>query len=154
MSFRRCLKRLERSDTLVVTRLDRLCRNLRDMLNILHDLNERGVSFLSIKEEWVNLGSASGKLLLHVLSACAEFERELIKARTEEGRARYVANGGKLGRRSKLNDKQRRLMLQMLGENNTQDENAAIRGVTQQTVSCQLNCCSEPTLRLRISETT
>jgi DNA invertase Pin-like site-specific DNA recombinase len=90
------------------------------------------------------LENAHGKLLLHILGAISAFEAVLIKARTEEGRARYVANGGKLGRRSKLNDKQRRLLLQMNAENKTQDEFAAMMGGTQQTISYQLKLLQGP----------
>src|SRR5258708_7395012 len=136
--LQKMMKRLERDDTLVVARLDRLCRNMRDMLNILHDLSERGVNFRSLKEEWANLGSASGKLLLHVLSATAEFERELIKSRVDEGRKKAMASGVCFGRPSKMNKNQINKMQEMLSAGKTQEEVAVIFGVNQSTISYQL----------------
>jgi DNA invertase Pin-like site-specific DNA recombinase len=136
--LKKLLKKMERDDTLLVTRLDRLCRNMRDMLNILHDLNERGINFRSLKEDWANLGSATGKLLLHVLSATAEFERELIKSRVDEGRRRAMANGVKFGRRSKLSDYQRKQAAEMILSGKTQGEVARLFEVDQSTISYQL----------------
>jgi DNA invertase Pin-like site-specific DNA recombinase len=76
---------------LIVTRLDRLARSTRDLLNILHDLGDRGVGFKSLADAWANTTTAHGRLMLTVLAGIAEFERELITARTGEGRARAKA---------------------------------------------------------------
>jgi DNA invertase Pin-like site-specific DNA recombinase len=136
--LQKMMKKLERDDVVVVTRLDRLCRNLRDMLNLLHELSERGISFYSLKEEWANLDSASGKLLLHILSATAKFERELIKSRVDEGRKRAMIKGVKFGRPSKLNKNQLHKMVEMLAVGKNQEECAVIFGVNQSTISYQL----------------
>jgi DNA invertase Pin-like site-specific DNA recombinase len=92
------LKRLEPGDVLMVTRLDRLARSTRDLLNILHQLGERGVGFKSLADAWADTTTPHGRLLVTMLAGIAEFERELIKARTGEGRKRAQARGVKFGR--------------------------------------------------------
>jgi DNA invertase Pin-like site-specific DNA recombinase len=75
----------------MVTRLDRLARSTRDLLNILAQIGERGARFRSRGDAWADITTAHGRLILTVLGGLAEFERELIRARTGEGRARAVA---------------------------------------------------------------
>jgi DNA invertase Pin-like site-specific DNA recombinase len=89
-------------DTLVVTRLDRLGRSTRDLLNTLDAVARKGASFKSLVDTWADTTTLHGRLLLTVLGGLAEFERELIRARTSEGRRRAVEAGVKLGRRSSL----------------------------------------------------
>lgn len=103
----RAKKALEAGDVLLVTRLDRLARSTRDLLNVLHAVGERGAEFRSLADAWADTTTPHGRLLLTVLGGLAEFERELIKARTKEGRDRAKARGVKLGRRFKLNAHQR-----------------------------------------------
>src|SRR6201999_4476089 len=104
----KAIRRLEAGDVLVVTRLERLARSPPDLLNILDELGKRGVGFRSLKDAWADTTTPHGRLMLTVLGGLAEFERELIRSRTSEGRARAVARGVKLGRRPKLSDYQRR----------------------------------------------
>jgi DNA invertase Pin-like site-specific DNA recombinase len=82
------LHKVERGDVLVVTRLDRLARSTRDLLNVIAALTERGAGFKSLKDTWADTTSPHGRLMLTVLGGLAEFERELIGARTGEGRKR------------------------------------------------------------------
>lgn len=89
-------------DVLMVTRLDRLARSTRDLLNILAQLGERGAAFRSLSDAWADTITPHGRLMLTVLGGLAEFEREIIRARTEEGRVRAKARGQSLGRRPKL----------------------------------------------------
>jgi DNA invertase Pin-like site-specific DNA recombinase len=77
------LKRLEKGDILMVTRLDRLARSTRDLLNILHDLGQRDIGFKSLADSWADTTTMHGRLMLTILGGIAEFERELIKARTD-----------------------------------------------------------------------
>ena len=86
----------------MVTRLDRLARSTIDLLNLMKDLSDRGASFLSLADRWADTTTPAGRLMLTVLGGLAEFERELIKARTTEGRARAKARGVRLGRKPKL----------------------------------------------------
>src|SRR5436309_4771358 len=100
--------RLEPGDVLVVTRLDRLARSTRDLLNVIAAISDRGAGFKSLKDAWADTTTAHGRLMLAVLGGLAEFERELIRARTGEGRARAKARGVRFGRKPKLNAYQRR----------------------------------------------
>src|SRR5216683_7235428 len=102
------LRRLGDGDVLMVTRLDRLARSTRDLLNILDTIAEAGAGFKSLTDTWADTTTAHGRLMLTVLGGLAEFERELIRARTGEGRERAKARGVKLGRKPKLTPHQQR----------------------------------------------
>jgi DNA invertase Pin-like site-specific DNA recombinase len=93
---------LETGDVLIVTRLDRLARSTRDLLNVLADVARRGASFKSLSDHWADTTTAHGRLMLTVLGGLAEFERSLILQRTSEGRTRAKARGVKMGRKPKL----------------------------------------------------
>jgi DNA invertase Pin-like site-specific DNA recombinase len=101
------LKRLGAGDVLMVTRLDRLARSTRDLLNILDTIAKAGAGFKSLADTWADTTTPHGRLMLTVLGGLAEFERELIRARTGEGRKRAQAKGVKFGRRPKLRPHQR-----------------------------------------------
>ena len=81
----RAIKALGDGDVLLITRLDRLARSSRDLLNIVHEIGERKAGFRSLADAWADTTTPHGRLLLTVLGGLAEFERELIKARTKEG---------------------------------------------------------------------
>jgi DNA invertase Pin-like site-specific DNA recombinase len=85
------LKRLDTGEVLVVTRLDRLARSTRDLLNILDTVAKAGAGFRSLADAWADTTTPHGRLMLTVLGGLAEFERELIRARTGEGRERAQA---------------------------------------------------------------
>ncbi|MFN7611091.1 MAG: recombinase family protein, partial [bacterium] len=87
------LASLNAGDTVLVTRLDRLARSTLDLLNTLDTIAHAGAGFRSLADTWADTGSAHGRLMLTVLGGLAEFERELIHARTSEGRARAKARG-------------------------------------------------------------
>jgi DNA invertase Pin-like site-specific DNA recombinase len=99
---------LAKGDVLVVTRLDRLARSTRDLLNLLGTIGEKGAGFKSLRDTWADTTTAHGRLMLTVLGGLAEFERELIRTRTGEGRERAKARGVILGRKPKLTGHQRR----------------------------------------------
>ena len=105
--LRRALDQLDAGDVLMVTRLDRLARSTRDLLNTLATITERKAGFRSLGDTWADTTTAHGRLMLTVLGGLAEFERELIRARTGEGRARAKARGKSLGRPFKLTAHQR-----------------------------------------------
>jgi DNA invertase Pin-like site-specific DNA recombinase len=84
---------LAKGDVLVVTRLDRLARSTRDLLNLLGTIAEKGAGFKSLRDIWADTTTAHGRLMLTVLGGLAEFERELIRTRTGEGRERAKARG-------------------------------------------------------------
>src|SRR6185503_19987344 len=87
-------------------------RSTRDLLNVLASIAESKAGFRSLNDAWADTTTAHGRLMLTVLGGLAEFERELIRTRTAEGRARAVAMGVRLGRRQKLDQDQRREVCQ------------------------------------------
>jgi DNA invertase Pin-like site-specific DNA recombinase len=99
---------LAKGDVLVVTRLDRLARSTRDLLNLLGTIGEKEAGFKSLRDTWADTTTAHGRLVLTILGGLAEFERELIRTRTGEGRERAKARGVILGRKPKLTGHQRR----------------------------------------------
>ncbi len=113
------LKRLHAGDTLIITRLDRLARSTRDLLNILHELAEKGAKFRSVHDAWCDTSTPQGELLVTVLAGFATFERHLIKARTDEGRKRAKASGVPFGRPRKLTPHQRQEAIQRLAKGET-----------------------------------
>ena len=102
------LASLSPGDVVLVTRLDRLARSTRDLLNVLGTVAEKGAAFRSLSDPWADTATPHGRLMLTVLGGLAEFERELIRARTGEGRARAKAAGVKMGRPYKLTPHQQR----------------------------------------------
>ena len=96
------LPKLDEDDVLVVTRLDRLARSTRDLLKTLGTIADRKASFRSLGDKWADTTNAHGRLMLTVLGGLAEFEHELIRVRTGEGRTRAKARGVKMGRPPKL----------------------------------------------------
>jgi len=103
----RAIDALGPGDTLIVTRLDRLARSTRDLLNVLDTIAKAGAGFRSIADTWADTTTPHGRLMLTVLGGLAEFERELIRARTAEGRKRAIARGVRFGRKPKLTSHQR-----------------------------------------------
>jgi len=106
--LRRLLDELDAGDVLMVTRLDRLARSTRDLLNTLATITEKKAGFRSLGDAWADTTTAHGRLMLTVLGGLAEFERDLIRARTSEGRECAKARGVKLGRKPKLTEHQKR----------------------------------------------
>jgi DNA invertase Pin-like site-specific DNA recombinase len=89
-------------DVLLVTRLDRLARSTRDLLNILDTVSKAGAKFKSLADAWADTSTMHGELMITILAGLATFERHLIRARTDEGRKRAQARGIKFGRKPKL----------------------------------------------------
>src|SRR3954467_6198971 len=100
--LRKALDRLQAGDVLMVTRLDRLARSTRDLLNTLAAITGKKAGFRSLGDAWADTTTAHDRLMLTVLGGLAEFERDLIRTRTSEGHDRAKARGVKLGRKPKL----------------------------------------------------
>jgi DNA invertase Pin-like site-specific DNA recombinase len=100
--LQRAIEALGACDVLLVTRLDRLARSTRDLLNVLAIIADKGAGFRSIADTWADTTTPHGRLMLTVLGGLAEFERDLIRARTDEGRKRAMARGVRFGRKLKL----------------------------------------------------
>src|SRR5215469_10984781 len=89
--LRKAIAALGAGDVLMVTRLDRLARSTRDLLNTLAAITGKKAGFRSLGDTWADTTTSDGRLMLTVLGGPAEFERDLIRARTGEGRARRGA---------------------------------------------------------------
>jgi DNA invertase Pin-like site-specific DNA recombinase len=131
----RCLRRLEAGDVLLVTKLDRLARSTRDLLNTLAAVADRGASFKSLGDPWADTTTPHGKLMITVLGGLAEFERHLILARTNEGRERAKARGVRFGRKLKLTAHQRREALARREAGEALTDIARTFGVSHSTIS-------------------
>jgi DNA invertase Pin-like site-specific DNA recombinase len=137
----KAIGRLEEGDVLVVTRLDRLARSTRDLLNVIAAIADRGAGFKSLKDAWADTTTAHGRLMLTVLGGLAEFERELIRARTGEGRKRAKDRGVKFGRPRKMTPHQRQEAIQRLIAGETQADVARTYNVDAATI-CRLAAAS------------
>jgi DNA invertase Pin-like site-specific DNA recombinase len=134
-ALRQAIKALDAGDVLMVTRLDRLARSSRDLLNVLHEVGERGAAFKSLADAWADTTTPHGRLMVTVLGGLAEFEASLIKARTSAGRDRAKANGVRFGRKPKLSAYQQREALARLDAGEAQSAIARSFAVDQSTIS-------------------
>src|SRR5271154_6058316 len=130
----RALDQLVAGDVLVVTRLDRLARSTRDLLNILAAIAGKKAGFRSLSDAWADTTTAHGRLMLTILGGLAEFERELIRARTGEGRKLAKARGVKMGRGFALTPEQRRQALARLDAGEASREIARTFNVAHTTI--------------------
>jgi DNA invertase Pin-like site-specific DNA recombinase len=126
---------LSEGDVLLVTRLDRLARSTRDLLNVLATVSERGAGFRSLSDPWADTTTPHGKLMVTVLGGLAEFERCLILARTGEGRKRAMANGIRFGRKPKLTAHQRKEARVRADAGESEMTIARLFNVSQSTIS-------------------
>ena len=110
----------------VVTRLDRLARSTKDLLDIAEKLNEAGAGLRSLAEPWVDTTSPAGRMVLTVFAGIAEFERELINQRTSSGRVAAKARGVRFGRPPKLTADQVALGERLVGEGTSVREAAKL----------------------------
>jgi DNA invertase Pin-like site-specific DNA recombinase len=133
--LRRLLDQLQAGDVVTVTRLDRLARSTGDLLNILETIAECKAAFKSLGDAWADTTTSHGRLTLTVLGGLAEFERDLIRNRTSEGRERAKARGVKLGRKPKLTPHQRREALRRKRDGEAVREIARSYNVHNSTIS-------------------
>jgi DNA invertase Pin-like site-specific DNA recombinase len=131
----RAIAALGPGDILLVTRLDRLARSTRDLLNVLDAVANAGAGFKSLADAWADITTAHGRLMLTVLRGLAEFERELIRARTDEGRKRAQQRGVKFGRKLKLTSHQRQEALARRAAGEALVEIARSYAVSHSTIS-------------------
>ena len=133
-NLNQALKFARPGDTLVVWRLDRLSRSLRDLIETVTLLESRGVQLKSLHES-IDTASSSGKLIFHLFGALAEFERNLIRERTLAGLQAARARGRKGGRPLSLDAEKRKLAVRLYN-----DKNYSVNQV------CQVMGISKPTL--------
>jgi DNA invertase Pin-like site-specific DNA recombinase len=133
--LKRAIGALDAGDVLIVTSTDRLARNTRDLLNILHTVKEAGAGFRSIAEPMVDTTSQFADVIIAVLGVAASYEQHRITERTAAGRVQAKARGVKFGRRAALTPHQQAEALQRLAAGDTQRTVAALLGVDQATIS-------------------
>jgi DNA invertase Pin-like site-specific DNA recombinase len=133
--LQKALAALSSRDVLLVTRLDRLARSTLDLLTILNTIGRAGAGFRSLADVWADTTTAHGRLILTVLAGLAEFERELIKARTSDGRKRAKARGVHLGRPSALNRDQQREALARIAAGEAQSDIARTFGISRSSIA-------------------
>ncbi|WP_018264111.1 recombinase family protein [Methylobacterium sp. WSM2598] len=132
-----CLKALRQGDTMVIYKLDRLGRDLRHLVNTVHELTSRGVGLKVLAGQGANIDTttANGRLVFGIFAALAEFERELIVERTKAGLASARARGRKGGRKPKMTPAKLRLAQAAMGQPETKvSALCAELGVTRQTL--------------------
>ena len=132
-----CLKAVRAGDTVLVWKLDRLGRDLRHLVNIVHDLTQRGIGLrvLTGQGAAIDTSTASGKLVFGIFAALAEYERELISERTTAGLASARARGRKGGRPYKMTPAKVRLAAASMGQPSTNvGELCKELGITRQTL--------------------
>ena len=111
----KAIEYLRPGDTLVVWRLDRLGRSLKDLIKLVGDLEKKRINFQSLQEA-INTINPNGKLVFHIFGALAEFERNLIRERTRAGLAAARARGRKGGRPKTLDKKEREVAIRLYNE--------------------------------------
>ena len=129
-----CLKALRAGDTLYIWRLDRLGRSLKELISLVNQLQEMGCELVSIKEN-IDTSTPTGKLAFHLFASLAEFERELIRERTQAGLLSARARGRMGGRPQKLTDTEKVMIRQLMSDQSNSPTDIAKRfGVSRATV--------------------
>lgn len=132
--FNKLVDRIEPGDVLVVTKLDRLGRNAMDVRRTVERLAELGVRIHCLALGGVDLTSSAGKMTMQVLTAVAEFEKDLLLERTHAGIARAKAEGKRFGRPPSLNKEQQREICERLGQGESVSAVARAFNTTRQTI--------------------
>jgi len=140
--FTECLAYLREGDTLIVWRLDRLGRNMRSIVNTLHDLTERGVTVRSI-HDGVDTSTSTGRMVAGILTALSEYERELIRDRTALKLAHARKSGVRIGRPAKLNAEQAALARRMKDSGETGATICKTLGIARTTLYRYLNLAEQ-----------
>lgn len=140
----RAIDYLRDGDTLVVTKLDRLARSLTDLHHIVEMIEHKGAS-LSILNQSIDTSTSSGKLMFSMLGAFAEFERDLINERVQEGLERAKANGVKMGKPRQISDEKRKRIVELI-----EDENSSL---TKQEIADMMGCSRNQVYKIYREET-
>ena len=117
--LQKCIRRLKSGDTLVITRLDRLARSIRDLLGIIDTLKASGAAIKALDDTWLDTTTAHGELILTIMGALAEFERQMIRSRCEEGIRRAKTKGTVFGRKPVLDHGQCRKIAERFSQGET-----------------------------------
>ena len=132
--LRRMLDQLREGDVVVISRLDRLARSTRDLLELCEEIAAAGAGLRSLAEPWADTTSPAGKMILTVFGGIAEFERSLIRERTGAGRKAAMTRGVKFGRPPKLSAEQIALIVRLADEGQPAPQIAGTFGVHETTI--------------------
>lgn len=134
VGFQKLMDRMEEGDTLIVTKLDRIGRDSIDVQQTVKNCVERGIRLVVLQLGNLDLTSSAGELMVKVLAAVADFERDLIVERTQAGQARARAEGKHMGRPSKTSAEDRRVILDRLASGESVSAVARAFSVSRGTV--------------------
>ena len=140
----RLMKAIESGDVVIVTHLDRLARSTLDLLRTVDAITKAGAQFRSLADTWCDTTTAHGKLLLTVLAGLSEFERSLIVSRTQAGILHAHELGVWVGRKPKLNPKQRHMIAERYQRGETMAALARDFGCSEPTIWRALRGTGEP----------
>lgn len=132
--LKKALEAIEKGDTLVVWRLDRLGRSMRQLIDTVEEIQKRGAHLKSVNEA-IDTSTATGRMLLHVLGALAEFERETIRERVTAGMAAAKRDGRHVGRPQSMRPDMVAVARGMLGEGKSWQEVSRLFSVSPSTLS-------------------
>jgi len=132
--FSRLFEKMERGDVLIVTKLDRLGRNIIDVTTTVEKLDGMGIRVHCLALGGVDLTSSAGKMTMNVIAAVAQFEKDLLVERTQAGLSRAKAVGKRLGRRPALSAKDQRAALAKLAKGETVAAVARLYNTSPQTI--------------------
>lgn len=135
LELRKLIVNLKEGQSVVVTRIDRLARSTFDLFAIVKSITDKKAQFYSLAEPWTDTSTSTGRLMLAVLGGLADVERDLIRTRTSEGRARAIAQGKKMGRPRRITDIQRLEIIQKRKEGETLEKISKTFGIASATVS-------------------
>ena len=132
--FEKLMRELLPGDIVMVTKLDRLARSSRDLHNIIHELDGLSCGFVSLGESWCDTTTSAGRLMMTIMGGIAQFERELIRNRCEEGIERAKRKGVTFGRKRKLDKDMVRVAADRYAKGETMAELAEVYGVSEPTI--------------------
>jgi DNA invertase Pin-like site-specific DNA recombinase len=130
----KALRALKPGDTLIVVRLDRLARSIRDLLSLLDTIKASEAHIKALEDSWLDTTTPHGELILTIMGGMHEFERKLIRARCDEGIRRAKAKGTRFGRKPALDASQRRKIAERYSQGETMAELARDYGVGEATI--------------------
>lgn len=133
--LRKLLASLKPGQSVVVTRLDRLARSTFDLFSIVKTITDKKAQFYSLAEPWTDTSTSTGRLMLAILGGLADVERDLIRTRTAEGRARAMEQGKRMGRPRQITDAQRQEITSRRQKGDTLKSVATAFGISESTVS-------------------
>ena len=128
------LTMLREGDTVVIIKLDRLSRSLHDLLSIAREIESKGAQMRSLQDPLIDTTSPNGKLIFGIFAVLAEYERDLIRARTIEGLAAARERGQRLGRQEALNKEQKESLVMLRQGGQSLRQLARTFGVSKTTI--------------------